>query len=277
METRRGRAGSIDHVSSPVFRSQIFSGASTATQAPPAPPTDAVQLERAYSMPAATEYHTGRLTYDDVIVKTTALLGLVIGGGALGWFVPALWMPGVIVGLVLGLVCGFKREPSPVLMSLYAVFEGMALGGISAFFESQTHGIVLQAVIATVAVFVAVLLLFKSGKVRATPKMTRFVLVAMLGYLIFSVVNMVLVWTGVLSDFGLRSMTVWGIPLGLVVSVLAVLLGAYSLLADFDAIKRGVEAGVDRKYAWTGAFGLVVSLVWLYLEFLRILYYLNER
>ena len=98
----------------------------------------------------------------------------------------------------------------------------------------------------------------------------------MAGYFLFSLVNMALVWTGVMPGYGMRSWEIAGIPVGLVVSILAVLLGTYALIIDFDQIKQGVQAGIPRKYAWTGAFGLTVTLVWLYLEFLRILSYLRD-
>src|SRR5699024_10605428 len=126
---------------------------------------------------------TGRLTYDDVIVKTGGLLALVVGMGAVNWFLLEgnliATFGGLIVGLVLGLVNAFKREPSPALIAGYAAAEGLFLGGISMFFEALYPGIVLQAVLATGATFVATLLLFKSGAVRVTPKMTRFVLIAL--------------------------------------------------------------------------------------------------
>jgi uncharacterized YccA/Bax inhibitor family protein len=267
-------------MANPVFSKPLFNTQSTSTLTPSSPgittPTDAASLQAAWDAGTATAYHTGRMTYDDVIVRTGGLLGLVVLGGVIGWWQSALVVPAVVIALVLGLVNAFKREPSPVLMIAYAAIEGVALGGISRAFNVMAHGAVLQAVVATIATFIAILLLFSSGKVRATPKMTRFVFAAMLGYFFFSLVNMVLVWTGVLPDFGLRSVSVLGIPLGLLVSVLAVLLAAYALLADFEAIKQGVNKGIDRRYAWTAAYGLTVTLIWLYIEFLRILSYFRD-
>jgi uncharacterized YccA/Bax inhibitor family protein len=230
-----------------------------------------------YQQPAATEYHTGRMTYDDVIVKTAALLGLVVVAGVLTWkFMPQLTFVGILGGLVIGLICAFKREPNRGLIIAYAVLEGMALGGISGIFEAAWSGIILQAVVATLAVFAAVLLLYRSGRIRATPKMTRFVLAAMLGYVIFSVINLALVWTNVLPDYGIRSFTVAGIPIGIAISIFAILLGAYSFLIDFESIRAGVESGAPVRYSWTAAFGLTVTLIWLYLEFLRLLSYFRD-
>jgi uncharacterized YccA/Bax inhibitor family protein len=230
---------------------------------------DAATLDAMYDAPAATTADTKRLTYDDVIVKTGGLLALLVVVGAASWqltdTMPFLWIGGAIVGLVLGLVNAFKRNPSPALIVAYTIAQGAFLGGISAYYNAQFDGVVLQAVLATVVTFTAALFLFKSGKVRVTPKFTRWLLIAMVGYLAFSLVNMVLVMTGVLDGWGARGGT-----LGIIVGLVAVGLAAASLIVDFDSIKRGVEAGVPAKFAWSAAFGLMVTLIWLYLEFLRL-------
>ncbi|MGW2093111.1 Bax inhibitor-1/YccA family protein [Promicromonospora sukumoe] len=228
---------------------------------------DASQLDAMYESPSATTADTKRLTYDDVIIKTGGLLALLVVVAAATWtLAPGLWIFGMIAGLVLGLVNAFKRNPSPVLIILYTVAQGMFLGGISMFFEAQTNGVVLQAVLATVVTFAAALALFKSGKVRVTPKFTRWLIIAMVGYAAFSLINLVLVWTGVLGGWGMRGGT-----LGIIIGLVAVGLAAASLIVDFDSIKRGVEAGAPAKMAWSAAFGLLVTLIWLYLEFLRLL------
>jgi uncharacterized YccA/Bax inhibitor family protein len=173
---------------------------------------------------------------------------------------------------VLGFVNAFKREPSVPLILLYAAFEGLAVGGLSGFFEARWSGIVLQAVLATFAVFGVTLALFASGKVRASKRATKVFLIAIVGYLVFSGINFILMITGAVPNaFGLRGVEIFGIPLGLVIGVLAVLLAAYSLVLDFDAIQKGVKAGAPRKYGWSAAFGLTVTIVWLYLELLRII------
>jgi uncharacterized YccA/Bax inhibitor family protein len=229
---------------------------------------DAASLDAMYNAPSATTADTRRLTYDDVIMKTGGLLALLVVVGAGSWMVtpqmPALWIVGAVVGLVLGLVNSFKRSPSPALIVLYTVAQGLFLGGISRFYETAWNGVVPSAVVATVATFAAALFLFKSGRVRVTPKFMRWLLIAMVGYLVFSLVNVVLIMTGVLGGWGLYSG--WGI----IASVLGVGLAAASLIVDFDSIKRGVEGGVPAKFAWSAAFGLLVTLIWLYLEFLRL-------
>ncbi|HWS59037.1 MAG TPA: Bax inhibitor-1/YccA family protein [Actinotalea sp.] len=240
--------------------------AQTGTAAMPGMTTAA--LEQMYGAPPATSRETGRLTYDDVIVKTGALLALLVLFATATWaLAPGLWVVGMVIGLVLGLVNAFKREPSPVLITLYAAAQGVFLGGISAFYESFYDGVVGQAVLATVAVFASSLFLFRSGKVRVTPKFQKFLLIGMVGYLTFSVLNLVLMFVMPSGDFGpLRSG--W---LGVAVGLVAVGLAAASLIMDFDSIKRGVEQGVPAKFAWSAAFGLLVTLVWLYLELLRLL------
>ncbi|MCC2307096.1 Bax inhibitor-1/YccA family protein [Cellulomonas chengniuliangii] len=261
----------------PRERAKARKGAGTATA--PSPygqqaaygnaPVDAASLNQLYEAPAATTVQTGRMTYDDVIMKTGGLLALLVVVGAATWMIaPGLFFVGAIVGLVLGLVNAFKKNPSPALIVAYTVAEGVFLGGISAIYESRYDGVVGQAVLATLAVFGAALFLFRSGKVRVTPKFTRFLIVAMVGYLAYSLINVVLMLVGVGGgEFGpLRSGA-----LGIGVGLLAVGLASMSLIMDFDSIKRGVEQGVPAKFAWSAAFGLIVTLVWLYLELLRLL------
>lgn len=207
------------------------------------------------------------MTYENTISKTVMLFLIVLAFGAVGWFMPVLALPAAIIGLVLGLVNAFKKEPSVPLIVLYAVFQGVFLGGISGIFEAQWSGIVSQAIIGTLAVFAVVLLLFRSGKVRTSPRATKMFMVAILGYAAFSVVNVVLMLTGVNSDpWGMRSG--W---IGVAIGVLAIVLASYSLVMDFELIQNGVKNRVPEKWAWSAAFGLMVTLIWLYVEILRIL------
>lgn len=234
----------------------------------------AQQLQDMYNKPAANSAQTGRMTYDDVIMKTVFTLALVLVGAGIGWFVPALMLLGAIVGLVLGLVNAFKKEPSPALILAYAFFEGLFLGGISGVLESSLPGIVVQALLGTLSVFVVTLVLFRNAKIRATPKMTRFFVIALAGYALFSLLNFGLMVFGAIDNpWGLRSMDIPGtnIPFGVVLGLLAIGLAAFSLIVDFTSIEQGVQRGVPAKYSWTAAFGLTVTLVWLYVEILRLL------
>ena len=212
------------------------------------------------------------MTYENTISKTVMLFLIVLAFGAVGWFVPILALPAAIIGLVLGLVNAFQLGPSVPLIVLYAVFQGVFLGGISGIFESQWSGIVSQAIIGTLIVFAVVLLLFRSGKVRTSPRATKIFMVAIIGYAAFSLINVVLMWTGVNSDpWGMYGAKIFGIPLGVVIGGLAILLASYSLVMDFELIQNGVKNRVPEKWAWSAAFGLMVTLIWLYVEILRIL------
>ncbi len=247
---------------------------------------DAATLDTLYNAPSATTRDTGRLTYDDVIIRTGGLLALLVVVAAGSWYVTPtapwiLWV-GMIAGLVLGLVNAFRKEPSPPLIILYTAAQGLFLGGISYLFqnyavEGTSTGtaapIVTQAVIATLATFAGALVLFRSGKIRVTPRFTRWLLIGLVGYLIFSVANLVASFFLASDGFGPFRNGIWGVLAGLV----GVGLAAASLIVDFDAIKRGVEKGAPAKFAWSAAFGLIVTLVWLYLEFLRLFAILQGR
>lgn len=236
------------------------------------------QLQQMYNQPAAGPAETGRMTFDDVIVKTAACLAVLLLGAAVTLFVAPgtaslLMIVGALGGFALGMVNSFKKQPSPALILTYAGLEGLFLGGLTRLLDGMFPGVGLQAVIGTLAVFGVTLALFKSGKVRATPKAIRFFMIATLGYLVFAVINMVLVWTGaVQSPFGLSSSVhIFGIPLGVFIGILAIGLAAFSLVMDFTSIEQGVRQGAPEKYSWTAAFGLTVTLVWLYVEIIRLL------
>ncbi|MFJ4263328.1 Bax inhibitor-1/YccA family protein [Paenarthrobacter nicotinovorans] len=236
------------------------------------------QLQQMYNQPAAGPADTGRMTYDDVIMKTVAcLVAVVVGAGVTLLVAPGLssllMIVGALGGFVLALVNTFKRQPSPALILAYAGLEGLFLGGLTRILDGMYPGVGLQAVIGTLAVFGVTLVLFKSGKVRATPKLMRFFMIATIGYAVFALINLVMMWTGAVQEpFGLRtSITIAGIPLGVFIGILAIGLAAFSLIMDFTSIEEGVRAGAPERYSWVAAFGLTVTLVWLYVEIIRLL------
>jgi uncharacterized YccA/Bax inhibitor family protein len=227
----------------------------------------AAQLEELYERPSASPADTGRMTYEDTAVKTVTLFAVLLATSAVGWFIPALAIVGALVGFVLAMVNTFKREPSVPLIVLYAAAEGLFVGGISRFFDAQWNGIPLQAALATLVTVGVTLALFASGKIRASAKATKIFLIAMVSYFVFQLLNVVLSFTGVVSGpFGLQS----GV-LGVVIGVAVVIMAAYSLVLDFDQIQQGVRRGIPARYGWTGAFGIMVTVVWLYIEFLRLI------
>lgn len=233
-----------------------------------APPVTATQLEDMYSAPSATGAQTGRMTMDDVVVKTGLMFAVLLPLAALNFLMQngLLTIGGLVVGLVLGLVVSFKQSTNSALILTYAGAEGLFLGGISAVFEQRWPGIVPQAILGTLAVFGVALLAYKSGRVRVTPKFQRTVLIAMGGYLVFCLINLVVMMTGHGGDFGLRQG-----PLGFAIGLFAVGLAAAMLILDFDFAEQGVRNGLPERYSWLAAFGLVVTLIWLYIEILRLL------
>ena len=252
-------------------------------------PEQMAGLETQYQAPSATNADMRRMTYDDVIIRTAGMFAVILATGALSWSLVTssdeatfslgamAVFAGAIGAFVLGLVNSFKREPSPALILAYAAFEGLLLGGFSGVMEARYEGIVVQAVLATLATFGAMLAAYSYGGFRVQGRFRRVVVVATFGYMIFSLINFVLMVTGATTGaWGLRSLTIMGIPLGVPLGILAVILASFFLAIDFESIENGVRNGLPQRYAWAGAFGLVVTIVWLYVEFLRLLSYFRD-
>lgn len=268
---------------SPAFSAKAAHKLAAREQAAPAVPTPG-QLQEHYSLPDATPDQMERMTYQDTIFKTLAGFAVLLVGAAVGWMIPALAIVGAIGGLILAFVNIFKKKPSPPLILAYAALEGLLVGGVSMYFSLIWDGIVPMALLGTLGVVGVTLALFANGKVRTSKRATKIFLVAIVGYMAFSLVNLVLMATGVLNGFsgtgGLRGIEIpilGGIPLGIPLGILVVLLAAYSLVMDFEQVKTGVETGQPRIYGWTAAFGIMVTVVWLYLEILRLLSYFLPR
>jgi len=282
---RRNHASTRPDVDTSAYHQYGYSGpgTATATAVRPAASTpgtvDPATLDLMYGAPSATTLDTKRLSYDDVIVKAGTLLALLVAVAAATWvFAPGLWGVGMVVGLVLGIVNSVKREPSPALIALYTAAQGVFLGGISFAFQAYgingvpVSGLVFQAVLATIVTVAATLALYRSGRVRVTAKFQRWVMIALVSFLAFQLINLALVMFGLVPGAGARSGT-----LGIIVGLVAIGIATSSLITDFDMIKRGVEGGAPARFAWSAAFGLMVTLVWLYLEFLRLFALLNQR
>ena len=212
-----------------------------------------------------------RLTMNDVMVKTGINLGLVAVGAAVAWNAPVLMLLGLVGGLVLGLVNSFKKKVSPILVMTYALMEGLLLGGLSAVVDMRYPGVAIQAVLATLVVAGTTLALFANGKLRATPKLNKIFMIGAIGYMAYGLIS--ILGAGIFGS-SLNSFSIGGIPLGLVVGLFAVALATYSLLLDFTTTSEAVEAGLPERESWRLAFGLTASLVWLYVEILRVLMYL---
>ncbi len=213
------------------------------------------------------------MTVDDVVVKTVTLLGVLGISAVAAWnLVPnALLGPALIgaciVGLVLGLVISFSRMANPALVLTYAVVEGALVGLVSKLFESLYQGIVLQATTATFGVFFLMAILYKVRAIRATPKFIRGVIAATVGLFAVLMINLVLSLFGI--NTGLRD----GSPLAIGFSLVIIVVAALSFILSFHEVEEGVRMGLPARYSWTAAFGILVSLIWLYIEILRLLSY----
>ncbi|MGK2866482.1 MAG: Bax inhibitor-1/YccA family protein [Mycobacterium sp.] len=227
------------------------------------------------------------MTIDDVVTKTGITLAVVTALGVLSYFMvsmsPGLMMPFVLVGglggFALIMIATFgRKQDNPAIVLSYAALEGVFLGAASFLFANLVStggpGMIAQAIFGTVGVFVGMLVVYRTGAIRVTPKFTRMLVAAMFGVVAIALLNMVLALFGVGGGegFGLRS----GGPLAIIFSLVCIGLAAFMFLVDFDSADQMIRAGAPEKAAWGVALGLTVTLVWLYLEILRLLSYFNN-
>jgi len=223
------------------------------------------------------------MTVEGTINKAGLLLFLVVVPAAWVWMqvmravdpvtVVGPWvLGGAVGGLVVGLVTCFKQEWSPVTAPIYALLEGLALGGLSAWFELTYHGIVVQAVALTFATLVGMLAAYRAGLIRATERFKAVVVTATCGIALFYLVSLGLGFFGIAVPY-FQSTSTASIVLNLVIAGVA----ALNFVLDFDFITTGAEHGAPKFLEWYGAFGLMVTLIWLYLELLRLLSRLRRR
>ncbi|MCQ8192408.1 Bax inhibitor-1/YccA family protein [Streptomyces rugosispiralis] len=227
------------------------------------------QLQQMYGAPPAGPLQTGRMTMDDVVMRTGMTLGTVIVAAAVAWIAQLPVGAGIgaaLVAMVLGLVQSFKRTASPALIMGYALFEGLFLGVISQVYNERWSGIPMQAVLGTMAVFVGVLVAYKTRLIRVNARFQRFVLAAAIGFVLLMAVNLLFAAIGGGDGLGFRSG-----GLGIVFGLIGVVLGAAFLAMDFKQVEDGVRYGAPREESWLAAFGLTLSLVWIYLELLRLI------
>jgi uncharacterized YccA/Bax inhibitor family protein len=252
-------------------------GASTATTGAAGYDTmNAQQLNDLYARQSAGPVDTGRVTLDDVIMKSLTLFGVLVATGLASWFMvdstPSLttpfWLGGMLVGLALGFGIAFMKRVSVPLIVLYAAVEGVFLGAFSNAINSipKYQGVVLMAVLATVCTFAAMYVGYAMGIIKVTSRARRMFAFMAGGYMLFLLLQLVLQMTGVLSGWGFGGSGAFGIIISLVGTGLA----AYSLAVDFDSIDHAVRVGAPAKFSWLLAHGLIVSVVWLYIEFVRL-------
>ena len=223
------------------------------------------------------------MTINGTINKLFVMFALLLVSFAVVWNqfslgftdkVFALTTVGLIVGFILAMVICFTRKAMNILVPIYAFCEGIVLGGISAVFNASMPGIVSQAVAATFFTLFALLIAYKSGFIKATNTFRSTIFVATLGIGLTYLVALVLSLFGVTAlSTALMSTT----PIGIAISAIICIVAALNLILDFDFIERGAQMGYGKEMEWYGAFGLMVTLVWLYLEILKLLAKLNSR
>jgi uncharacterized YccA/Bax inhibitor family protein len=236
----------------------------------------AQQLNEMYAQPPAGPADTGRVTVDDVVVKSITLFVVTIAVAFVSWFwteantdmTLPFWLGGMFGTLILGFVIAFMKKVSVPLLMVYAVLQGAFLGAFSQYIAAipDYDGVVQMAVLATLCVFVAMYVGYATGFVKVNDKTRRMFFFAIVGYGLFSLLQVVLLMTGVIDGWGFGASG----PLGIGLSILGVGLASYSLAIDFDSIDRAVQMGAPKKYSWLLAHGLIVSIVWLYIEFVRL-------
>lgn len=250
--------------------------------------------QQVHAEPYTTRYpeQTGvarPMTIDDVVTKTGITLAVLSAVAVVSYFLvgmnPGLAAPltmiGAIGGLVMVLIATFgRKQDNPAIVLTYAGLEGMFLGAISWLFGNvvvaggSAGALITQAVLATLGVFFGMLVVYKTGAIRVTPKFTRMIVAGMFGVLVLMVGNLVLAMFGVGGGegMGLRS----GGTIAIIFSLVCIGLAAFSFLLDFDAADQMIRAGAPEKAAWGVALGLTVTLVWLYIEILRLLSYFQN-
>jgi uncharacterized YccA/Bax inhibitor family protein len=225
---------------------------------------------------------TGSMTLNGTVNKTGILLILAIATAAWTWHlflqsrdyadVMPLMLVGLIGGLIFAMVTIFKKEWSPVTAPIYALLEGLVLGGISAALELRYPGIAMQAVSLTFGTLFVLLLAYRSGLIKVTQKFRLGIIAATGGIMVFYLLEMLL------GFFGIRFAAINGSGvIGIGFSLFVVAIAALNLVLDFDFIERGVQFGAPKYMEWYGAFGIMVTLVWLYLEILRLLSKIRSR
>ena len=212
------------------------------------------------------------MTLDGTVNKTGILLALCVGGAYFGWNSPGLVMPAILIGFVIALFTIFRPKNSPYTAPAYAAIEGVALGGITMIFEAQYPGIGIQAIGLTFGILASLLFCYKSGIIQPTENFRLMIFAGTMGIFILYLVSFIMSFFGNSIGF-IHSNGLFGIGFSLFVVAIASL----NLVLDFDFIEEGAEKGMPKYLEWYGAFSLMVTLIWLYLEILRLLAKIRSR
>ncbi len=229
-------------------------------------------INRLEKAKAFSEVSAEPMTLNGTINKTIILFAILLASGLFSWNLVGagtsfglLTGVGLIGGIIFALVTIFKPQVSPYTAPIYAVFEGLFVGSISAVYGNMFEGLVVKAIGITLAILFIMLVLYRTGTIKATPKFKKGIMVAIGGVMLFYFLNFIFGIFG--GGVSFASLGLIGIGLQLVIIVIASL----SLVLDFDNIEKGVKRGMPKYGEWYSAFGIMVTLVWLYLEILRLL------
>lgn len=241
--------------------------------------------EAMMNAPAADAVDRGTMTFDDVVVKSIMCFGLLLVGATAGWMTGivamgvalVLFFASCAVTLGLAIFIRLSKKIRPGAIVTYSLIEGFSLGVISYTFEAYFPGIVISAVLATLVVIGTTLAAFMLGFVRNSSTLTRVAGIGSIAFFFYYFVTFALSVTGLVDMTAVNNAKIFGIPLGIIIGVLAVFIGVLCLVRDFDAVKVGVANNVPEKYSWLCTFAIMTDVIWIYLEILKILSYFMRR
>ena len=241
--------------------------------------------EAMMNAPAADAVDRGTMTYDDVVVKSLMCFGLLLVGAVAGWMsgmvaigaAMLVALAACVVTIGLAVFIQFSKKVRPGAIVAYSLVEGFVLGALSCAFEMRYPGIVVSAVLATLVVIGVTLGAFTMGFVRNSSTLTRVAGIGSFAFFSYYLFSFALSLTGFVNMRAVNNITLFGIPLGLIIGVLAVFIGVLCLVRDFDAVKVGVANNVPEKYSWLCTFAIMTDVIWIYLEILKILSYFMRR
>jgi uncharacterized YccA/Bax inhibitor family protein len=276
-------------MSNPVLNERTFRN-TPQKWAPPQPPADYVAPVDDGPTSDWPPSDRQAMTVNGVITATASLFVLLLLSASVGWFrtetvvfedgtsavsgIPMLAWVGLFIGIGLTFFLMWKPHLAKFVAPVYAIAEGFFIGAISRAYETYYDGLVVQAAGMTLAVFAVMLVLYRTGVIRVTERFRKIVVTATIGVMVFYGITMLVrLFAGPGSVSFLASPSLLGIAFSIFVAGLA----AFNLALDFDFIERGVRQGLEKDYEWYAAFGLLITIIWLYLEMLRLLAKLRQR
>ncbi len=279
-----GTQQGVDYSGQPIYGAP--QGNPSAYPAPSGYEEQMASYEAMMNAPAADAVDRGTMTYDDVVVKSLMCFGLLLVGAVAGWMTGIVALGAAMlvafaacaVTLGLALFIQFSKKVRPGAIIAYSLVEGFVLGALSCAFEMMYPGIVVSAVLATLVVIGVTLGAFTMGFVRNSNTLTRVAGIGSFAFFIYYMVSLFLSGTGLVDMTAVNNTKIFfGIPLGVIIGVLAVFIGVLCLVRDFDAVKVGVANNVPEKYSWLCTFAIMTDVIWMYLEILKILSYFMRR